>query len=221
MTRLLDDQRGITGLETAIVLIAFVVVASVFAFAVLTTGLLSSEKSKEAILGGLEETQSTIVLRGSVVGIKHATGTRIANLRFQVSNATAGASAVDFSGSQVVVSYIDPSQAVNFTSPDVTITWLNGSGEQLDSGERVELDLDLDLEAALTTPLSTSTEFTVEVKPSAGSVLIVNRRTPAELTPAIDLRQNPRPDDPDRALSIDSVARHVSSQRRTPPLLTT
>ena len=33
------DERGITGLETAIVLIAFVVVASVFAFAVLSTGL--------------------------------------------------------------------------------------------------------------------------------------------------------------------------------------
>ena len=44
------------GLETAIVLIAFVVVASVFAFAVLNTGLLSSEKSKEAALGGLQET---------------------------------------------------------------------------------------------------------------------------------------------------------------------
>ena len=53
------DQRGITGLETAIVLIAFVVVASVFAFAVLSTGLLSSEKSKETVLGGLEETSST------------------------------------------------------------------------------------------------------------------------------------------------------------------
>ena len=47
-----QNQRGITGLETAIVLIAFVVVASVFAFAVLNTGLLSSEKSKEAALGG-------------------------------------------------------------------------------------------------------------------------------------------------------------------------
>ena len=53
------DQRGITGLETAIVLIAFVVVAAVFAFAVLSTGLLSSEKSKETVLGGLEETSST------------------------------------------------------------------------------------------------------------------------------------------------------------------
>ena len=51
--RLVGDQRGITGLETEIVLIAFVVVASVFAFAVLTTGLLSSEKSKETVLGAL------------------------------------------------------------------------------------------------------------------------------------------------------------------------
>ena len=54
------DQRGITGLETAIVLIAFVVVASVFAFAFLSTGPLSSEKSKETVLGGLEETSSTL-----------------------------------------------------------------------------------------------------------------------------------------------------------------
>ena len=34
-----SDSRGITGLETAIVLIAFVVVSSVFAFAALSTGL--------------------------------------------------------------------------------------------------------------------------------------------------------------------------------------
>ena len=38
------DEQGITGLETAIVLIAFVVVSSVFAFAALSTGLFSSDK---------------------------------------------------------------------------------------------------------------------------------------------------------------------------------
>ena len=40
------DEQGITGLETAIVLIAFVVVSSVFAFAALSTGLFSSDKAK-------------------------------------------------------------------------------------------------------------------------------------------------------------------------------
>ena len=67
------DERGITGLETAIVLIAFVVVASVFAFAVLSTGLLSSEKSKETVLGDLAETQATISLRGSVIALANST----------------------------------------------------------------------------------------------------------------------------------------------------
>ena len=43
------NQRGVTGLETAIILIAFVVVASVFAYTVLSAGLFSSEKGKEAI----------------------------------------------------------------------------------------------------------------------------------------------------------------------------
>ncbi|MEE8363798.1 MAG: archaellin/type IV pilin N-terminal domain-containing protein, partial [Dehalococcoidia bacterium] len=46
------DQRGITGLETAIILIAFVVVASVFAFTVLSTGIFSSERSKETVYAG-------------------------------------------------------------------------------------------------------------------------------------------------------------------------
>ena len=49
------NQKGITGLETAIILIAFVVVASVFAFTVLSTGIFSSERSKETVFAGLQE----------------------------------------------------------------------------------------------------------------------------------------------------------------------
>ena len=79
---LIRDQRGITGLETAIELIAFVVVASVFAFAVLSTGLLSSEKSKETVLGGLEETSSTISVRGSVIGDSNSAKTFIDTVKF-------------------------------------------------------------------------------------------------------------------------------------------
>ena len=55
-----SSQRGITGLETAIILIAFVVVASVFAFTALSTGIFTSERSKETIFAGIEETKSTL-----------------------------------------------------------------------------------------------------------------------------------------------------------------
>ncbi|MDA1035736.1 MAG: hypothetical protein O3B65_02505 [Chloroflexi bacterium] len=66
MNRTYRDQRGITGVETAIVLIAFVVVASVFAYTVLSAGVFSSEKSKEAIYAGLEQARGTMALVGSV-----------------------------------------------------------------------------------------------------------------------------------------------------------
>jgi len=59
-------KDGITGLETAIVLIAFVVVAAVFAFTVLTTGLFTSEKAKETALAGVAATSSSIAIKGSV-----------------------------------------------------------------------------------------------------------------------------------------------------------
>ncbi len=53
--KLASDQRGITGLETAIVLIAFVVVSSVFAFAALSTGLFANDKANETHTAGLAE----------------------------------------------------------------------------------------------------------------------------------------------------------------------
>ena len=66
-TNPVEHQRGITGLETAIILIAFVVVASVFAFTVLSTGIFASERSKETVYAGIQEAQSSIEPRGSVV----------------------------------------------------------------------------------------------------------------------------------------------------------
>ena len=60
-------QRGITGLETAIILIAFVVVASVFSFTVLSTGVFASERSKETVYAGLEEAKSSLEPKGSVI----------------------------------------------------------------------------------------------------------------------------------------------------------
>ena len=64
--RLRRDQHGVTGLETAIILIAFVVVASVFAYTVLSAGLFSAEKGKEAIHSGLKQARSAMDIQGSV-----------------------------------------------------------------------------------------------------------------------------------------------------------
>jgi flagellin FlaB len=70
MHQIYGQQKGITGIETAIILIAFVVVASVFAYSTLSAGLFTSGKSSEAMYSGLEEVQGTIEIRGSVIGYK-------------------------------------------------------------------------------------------------------------------------------------------------------
>jgi archaeal flagellin FlaB len=63
-------RKGITGLETAIILIAFVVVAAVFAYTTLSAGLFSTGKAGEAVYSGLQEVQSSIDVRGDVVGFR-------------------------------------------------------------------------------------------------------------------------------------------------------
>ncbi|MCH2304012.1 MAG: hypothetical protein MK330_00465 [SAR202 cluster bacterium] len=66
LKRFSQNNSGVTGLETAIILIAFVVVAAVFAFTVMTTGLFSTEKAKTTSQAALTETSSSFILKGSV-----------------------------------------------------------------------------------------------------------------------------------------------------------
>lgn len=61
--RLGIDERGVTGLDAAIITIAFVVVASVFAFAALSTGLFTTDRAKETVAAGLSEARGTMVLK--------------------------------------------------------------------------------------------------------------------------------------------------------------
>ena len=66
-TTVADVLLQAIGLTGAFILIAFVVVASVFAFTVLSTGIFASERSKETVFSGIKEAQSSIEPRGSVI----------------------------------------------------------------------------------------------------------------------------------------------------------
>ena len=60
------DQRGLAGLDAAIVLITFVVVSSVFAFSALSAGLKSSDKAESTISESLSEAGGTLELRSGI-----------------------------------------------------------------------------------------------------------------------------------------------------------
>ena len=181
-----QDQRGITGLETAIVLIAFVVVPSVFAFAALSTGLFSSDKAKETISAGLAEARGTLELKGSVIAkVSGTTGSSgvVTSMEFQVSNASAGES-IDLTPGNTVIKYSDSSQTVNMNaSSEFTATNVASVGDSdklLEVGEVFEIVL-LDMTTQLATDLGANKSFTLEVIPPSEAVLFIERRTPTSL----------------------------------------
>ena len=92
-----STERGVTGLETAIILIAFVVVASVFAFTVLSTGIFSSQRGKETLFAGLKEAQGSLDSQGGVIanGVIEKVLSRADAVWTDLTNATATADAVD------------------------------------------------------------------------------------------------------------------------------
>ena len=137
-----EEQCGITGLETAIVLIAFVVVSSVFAFAALSTGPFTSDKSKETLNAGLPEARGTLEMRGSVVAKEGTTSTSdtVDEITFQVANA-AGGEAVNLTPSDTIIKYTDVDQTINLVSGDFTVTGLaNADTDKLvETGEIYEI----------------------------------------------------------------------------------
>lgn len=179
------DQRGITGLETAIVLIAFVVVSSVFAFSVLSVGLFSSDKARETISAGLEGKRGTLEMKGSVILTASTTGTSgvVSQIEFQVGMAAAG-DHVDLTPGNTVIRYSDKGQVRYFTTSTnfsaANVATFGDSDTLLEPGEIFELKL-LNLDSLLTNNLGTSTEFIIEVAPPVGGVLFISRSTPSSL----------------------------------------
>jgi flagellin FlaB len=189
------DERGITGLETAIILIAFVVVASVFAYTVLSAGIFSSQKGQEAVYTGLQQARSTLELKGQVVA--QGNGTVVGNVTFCVASALEGeaidltpptddgnGTAADGSPNVVVVSY--SSQGVRTDDLVWTVVPMGqDDGDYLlERGEMFEITVDLSGAGEV---VDTYHTFNIEVKPPVGSVLVIERTTPASLDPVMIL----------------------------------
>ena len=151
-------QKGITGLETAIVLIAFVVVASVFAFTILSAGVFSSEANKQTIHAGLKETRTGLRQHGSAfafAGFENTTHA-VFKIVFIVSNSLAGepvdltppytaddsATDPDFdsaANSATIISYADEDQRFSDLPWSQTFIGNNNGDDLLEDGEKAEI----------------------------------------------------------------------------------
>ncbi|NDJ86937.1 MAG: hypothetical protein GYB66_13730 [Chloroflexi bacterium] len=182
-----QDESGQTALETAIILIAFVVVASVFAFTILSAGSESTEKGEEAIYSGLEGVQSSMAVKGSIIAQDSGgVAGEVDTVVFTVALVSGGdpVDVTDTSGSnKVVIGYRDDTQFIN--ELDWTIGWVgdNDGDSLLEDGELAEITVDVSGAA-----LGSNTEFTLEIKPPTGAVINLSRTTPAAVEAVMQLR---------------------------------
>jgi archaeal flagellin FlaB len=156
LKKYLGKEKGITGLETAIILIAFVVVAAVFAYTALSAGLFSTQKAQEAVYSGLKEAQSTMEIKGGVIataGTIGADGT-IKQITFVVSNVLGG-EPIDFTApdsgnltglcagtkNKVVINYFDQNQEVDNLYWTVTKMGSDDGDSLLDPGEKFQITI--------------------------------------------------------------------------------
>ena len=210
LKKFLGKEKGITGLETAIILIAFVVVAAVFAYTALSAGLFSTQKAQEAVYAGLKEAQSTLELKGSVIGTGNVTGDAgyMGQISFTVS-CVLGGEPIDFtepeSGAlglatgndhRVVINYIDSSQSINNLYWTLTKVGYDDGDTLLEAGEKFQITIgDIDggpagnlVQALDTDKLGVNQKFSIIVMTPIGAILTIERTTPPYIDKLMNLR---------------------------------
>ena len=180
------NEDGFTGLEAAIVLIAFVVVAAVFSYVVLGAGFFTTQKSQQVVHAGVTQAASNILVKGNVYGLSNDS-LSIQTIQFDIGLAAGG---IPIDVTKVVYTFSQPgipprnydqSLVLPPTLP-VVGTWRivgqssNNPGNLLKEGSYYSVQL---------TPnasLQSRGTFTLEVKPENGAALGLDRNIPAGIT---------------------------------------
>lgn len=191
--RFVRDEQGITALETAIILIAFVVVASVFAFTILSAGTSSTQQAKNAITGGLAQVSGSLEVRGSVIALGDETGAEAASVTFTLATVTGG-DAVDLtepadedSTHTLVIDYRDDKKQVSDIKWTADFLGSNDGDDLLESGELGQITVTFADFGEDAPSLGPNATFVLELKPPTGGTVPIERTLPAKIDAVMDL----------------------------------
>jgi len=180
-----SNEEGFTGLEAAIVLIAFVVVAAVFSYVVLGAGFFTTQKAQETVYRGVEQSTTNVQLVGNVYGIASDTTAGIDQIRFTLG-LVPGTPYIDLEKMNIVIS--------TSTYGPETLTWTNASSSTEDtdfialkngfgtsqstmvSGDQMEIQCNI-------TAVPGDTRINFEIRPGLGASYPFSKTTPSIITP--------------------------------------
>jgi len=195
----LYSENAFTGLEAAIVLIAFVVVAAVFSYVVLGAGFFTSQTAQTTVHTGVQQASSSMELVGNVYGIANASEDHLKYVNVTTA-LTAGGTPIDLSA--MVVSYSDNNKGHNSNltyggvlqekssacdnaktggSPQ---TWCIAQKiNNATAGAQLDNNAQMIIMVGLPTTATANTKITINFQPAVGAVLSITRTIPGGINP--------------------------------------
>lgn len=170
-------DEAFTGLEAAIVLIAFVVVAAVFSYVVLGAGFYTTQKAQESVYKSVEQATSNIQVSGQVYGVDSGATTTVNTLQFAIGLAP-GAPPVDLTKMIIVVTQPDNNnqvQSLTYSSQATAGSNFGISASSLHDQNQETVVI------RLGTGLGPNQRVTIEIRPPVGSAALLTRTAPATI----------------------------------------
>jgi len=201
-------KRGMVGIDTAIILIAFVLVAAAVAFVILDMGMTSATKAKQTMVNGLQEASTALQINGEILGVVNGTGKGIEEIAIPLG-VTPGTGYVSFDTDTFVVSFTDQygtypniyegvspkliSSSTSLSSLyNTTVSSTTGKSSVLATAYFITGNVTptvlgpygqalLVISVNSTKSMTPYNSFTVTIKPSVGGALTVSRIIPPDL----------------------------------------
>lgn len=205
LKRLRRQSRGIVGIEAAIVLIAFVVIAASMAYVVINMGFFAAQQAKTTIGRGIQEATSALEIDGFVTGKTNSPNSSNVAVTYLAIplKLSIGQDQVDLSNDTVVVAVEDG----NFSLADVyggvrtsnnssvaalmaTVTgtpnatcFIYNSQFSTDTALKQNAKAYLVINLGDTYGLASYTRMSIEIRTSIGAALMIQREIPGGLPP--------------------------------------
>ena len=195
-----NRRRGMTGLETAIILVAFVITAAAFAFVILNMGFLTAEKAQSVISTGMREASSSMLIDSGLVGYFSNTtvipasqaSVCLTKVVFYIK-LSQGHEPIDVDDNRLVATYTNSrchGEVYQQNGTIMTIKRITGDPDTLlETGEKFRIEIDFTKMALTDTdPVLLSRaelyahpyeNFRIEIRPSQGAVMAIERIIPA------------------------------------------
>jgi len=176
------NDKGFTGLEAAIVLIAFVVVAAVFSYVVLGAGFFTTQKSQETVHTSVSQATSAVEVSGPVMVNATGTDNTVANISFYLQ-LSSGGTAVDMSKVVYTITSSNKVSTIKMGSSGLRYNWVKTvtTNDLLEPREMVLVDIGLGCVGCLGWTINDVTvndKLQVQVQPPVGAALTIDRTMP-------------------------------------------